>query len=182
MPFFSFLRSKVFMKQLLIAIGVFFIGYLILTLYLRVYTSHGDSISVPDLTGMTKDEMEHQLGTKALNYLITDTVYAPGKKMGVVLSQNPQPNSLVKEGRCIYIKLSSSSLPKIEMPKITDLSSRQAKSKLLSHGLKIGKIRYDPEEPYDLVVGQRYQGKPIAPGTPIKKESKIDIVVGKKVG
>jgi beta-lactam-binding protein with PASTA domain len=68
---------------------------------------------------------------------------------------------------------------KIMMPNLVNLTIRQAQSRLESFGLKIGKITYEPDLGINVVLAQKYQGKPISEGDTIIKGSFVDLVLGR---
>ncbi|PLX05774.1 MAG: hypothetical protein C0596_18960 [Marinilabiliales bacterium] len=47
-----------------------------------------------------------------------------------------------------------------------------------SYGLVIGNLRYVPDIAVNVVIKQMYEGDDIAPGSKIKKGSKIDLILG----
>ncbi len=175
----SFLTTKTFLMHLSISLLAFFSLMMIIFHSLGVITHHGEGLSVPDFTGMSlKDAME-LASDKNLELKIIDSVYnAPGKK-GSIISQTPPPNFKVKEGRNIHVVLKTFNPEKISMPDFTGVSLIQAKADIESFGLKIGNLRYVPDIATNNVLRQFFNGKPIAPGTSIEKNSSIDLELGR---
>ena len=66
------------------------------------------------------------------------------------------------------------------MPKLVDRSTRQALFMIESYGLRQGTVTEIAADCKGCVVKQLYKGKEIMAGEPIKKGSKIDLLVGKK--
>ena len=64
------------------------------------------------------------------------------------------------------------------MPNLIGYSMRQAKAEILSRGLVLGKLIYEPDMATNNVLKQLYKGEEIEPGTQIESESVIDLVVG----
>ena len=82
---------------------------MILVLFLRLNTRHGDFIIVPDLIGKNIQEFESELNKLDLQYIISDSGnYNPTFKINSVLDQLPKANSKVKQGRKIYLTLNAS--------------------------------------------------------------------------
>src|SRR5690554_3252507 len=109
MTFFRFIFTKTFLKQLLLAIGVFIaLGFLILW-WLRITTNHNEKIEVPDLSTMTLDIVEKKLDEMDLRYVILDSAhYNPDYPQFSVIDQIPKPGKFVKENRKLYLTLNPS--------------------------------------------------------------------------
>lgn len=173
-----FLKTKTFFLHLGIAIFAS-ISLLAIVFYsLGVITHHGEGLSVPDFTGLTlKDAIELADDKNIEIQVIDSTDNAPGKK-GTVITQNPQPNFKVKEGRTIHVVVKTFNPKKIKIPDFTGVSLIQAKADIESYGLRIGRLRYKPDIATNNVLDQYFNGKPIAPGTMIERNSRIDLVLG----
>ncbi len=171
---------KTYLVHLLLAILSVVLFLFGISAYLDSYTKHGKYINTPNLIGVSLQQANVIIQNKHLRYSIIDSIYVPEKKPGIILSQNPEPNTKVKENRNIYLTITSFQPPTIEMPKLVDLSERQAVTVLKGYDLKLGKIIYELSYCNGCVVAQLYKGKKIQPGEKIKKNSVIDIVVGQK--
>lgn len=178
--FFAFIKSKTFFKHLLIALVSLIIVLWALFKLLGVYTHHGETAEVPDFKGKAIGELDEFIVDKNVRYLIIDSIYDPEEKAGIVIKQDPEPKSLVKHNRMIYLYVTSTQAPQIAMPKLVDRSTRQAVFMIESYGLKVGKIEEISGDCKGCVLKQFFNGKEITPGSPIKKGSKIDLAVGKK--
>ena len=178
--FFGYIKSKVFFKHLAIAmVSVAFVLWALFKL-LAVYTHHGDTAEVPDFKGKAISELENFVDGKNVGFVIIDSIYDPKEKSGIVVKQDPEAKSLVKHNRVIYLYVTSTQAPQIAMPKLVDRSTRQAVFMLESYGLKVGKIEEIAGDCKGCVLKQFFNGKEIVPGAPIKKGSKINLMVGKK--
>ncbi len=151
-------------------------------LYLPMATEHGETITVPKLTGMNSQELDSYLSDKDLRFQVNDSSYSPGVKPFTVLTQNPLPGSQVKKNRKIYISVASVNPPKVKMPKLTDGSLKSAEMTLKSYNLALGNIKYVPSPYSSLVIDQLIKGKSVQPGASIAKGTKIDLVVGNGTG
>lgn len=174
----SFLITKVFLKHL--GISVLVIVALLFGVFqsLNVITHHGEGLSVPDFTGKTLKEAIQTADESDLRIEVSDSVYnAPGKK-GTVIAQNPPPDFKVKKGRTIHVQIKTFNPETIDMPDFTGVSLIQAKADIETYGLKIGTLKYVPDIATNNVLEQMYRGRPIAPGTKIEKNSRIDLVLG----
>ena len=80
----------------------------------------------------------------------------------------------------IYLYVTSTQAPQIAMPKLVDKSTRQALFMIESYGFKKGSITEIAADCKGCVIKQLFKGREIKPGDPIKKGSKIDLVIGRK--
>jgi len=179
MSFVRFLLSKVFIKQLLLAVGILIILVFVILWWLKSTTNHDQRITVPDLKGMTLDVVKQELDALDLSLKLQDSSnYNPDYPKFSVLEQNPAPGKLVKEGRKIYLVTNASGYPKLPIPDIVGKTKREAEPTLKAVGFKIGKITYTPHIAKDEVREIRYKGQKIQPGTKLQKTSVIDLVLG----
>ena len=178
--FFLFIKSKAFFKHFAIAILSLVILLWILFKLLGIYTHHGETAIVPDFKGQFISDLDKFIEGKHIRYTIIDSVYEPQEKPGMVLKQEPEANSEVKHNRIIYLYVTSTQPPQIIMPKLVDRSTRQALFMIESYGLRQGTVTEIAADCKGCVVKQLYKGKEIMAGEPIKKGSKIDLLVGKK--
>jgi hypothetical protein len=173
------------MALILVGLGVIF--YLLLS----AYTRHGQiPVEVPNVQELRIDKAIRLLEDHGLSYAVTDTVYREGIELMSIVSQNPESGMKVKKGRKIYLVINAEDLPMVEMPDLAGKTSFQLAVKMLkSKGLELGERieRPDPSiqsaenEP---VLEQRLSGQSeeIAPGTPVRMHSKIDLVVATMPG
>ncbi len=152
-------------------------------LYLPATTNHKETITVPNLQGMSLLEMDVFLKKRHLNYEVSDSNYIERYPPLTILKQYPLSGSLVKERRKIYLTVNQKQPNTIKMPDyIIDGSLKNAELILKSYGLKRGVIRYKPDLASNAVLEQVYKGKTISPGDPVMKGSEIDLVVGDGLG
>jgi beta-lactam-binding protein with PASTA domain len=177
---FSFLKSKPFFVHLGFIILTITILFFITIKWLNSYTSHGNLINVPDFKGKQIIDLENFLSDKKVSYLIIDSIYDPNEKPGVVIKQEPEYNSKVKENRTIYLYVTGNVPPQIQMPKLIDRSERQARLIIQTYGLKLGKVTEKRADCNGCVIGQVINGKDVNPGSTVKKGSIVDLIVGFK--
>ncbi len=171
-----------------LAINIILIGLVLYLLswlgafLLNVYTRHGESLTLPNLKGLSFEEVDKILSKKKLRYIITDTAFIDDMPKGSVVEQNPSPNTKVKEGRFIYITINSNSTIGVQMPNLINSSLRFAETVLLSSGLKLGSVIYRPDVAAGAVLDQLYRNQSIQPNIKIPKGASIDLVVGDGMG
>jgi beta-lactam-binding protein with PASTA domain len=175
--FIRFFFSRSFLINLLIALLLFAGGIYLILDYLEDYTLHNETILVPDYQGKIWDDT---LGSSNSNLelIISDSIYQKGAEKNLILDQDPSPQTTVKPGRKIYLTVSSSKPPTISMPKLVDLSLRQATSLMEIYGLQIGELSYKPDLCTNCILEQKFNGKNVPAGARLTKGTKIDLVVG----
>ena len=175
----KYLFSKSFVKTSfrIIITALFF--FLILVLFLRLSTHHGNFVVVPDLIGKNIQEFESQLNELDLKYIVSDSGnYNPEFKINSVLDQIPKANSKVKQGRKIYITLNASDFEMIEIPKITRITVRQARKTIESLGFIFGEIEYVDDIARNEVISISHEGNELNEGDFLKRTSVIDFKLG----
>jgi len=150
-------------------------------IYLPIITNHGESLTVPDLQGVSINELQDFLIERDLRFEVVDSVYSSKFPPFTVTRQFPKPGSKVKQKRKIFISLNSVNPPTTRMPDLIDKTLKNAKLILKSYELKPGKILYKPD-PFRNVMEQLYDGNPIAPNTSLPKGSTIDLIRGDGYG
>lgn len=146
--------------------------------WLRSYTRHSDVMRVPDLAGASFTEAEALLAKRDLHAVVIDSVYTDDLPKGSVVDQDPDAGHEVKPGRKVYLVLNANQPKMIDMPKLVDLSKRQALSVLEILGLKVKELQYRPDPCIDCVIAQLYKGQPIEPEARIRRGESITLVLG----
>ena len=175
----KYLFSKSFLKTSFRIIITALLFFLILVLFLRINTRHGDFIVVPDLIGKNIQEFESELNELDLQYIISDSGnYNPDFKINSVWDQLPKANSKVKQGRKIYLTLNASDYEMIEIPKITRITVRQARKTIESLGFVFGEIEYVDDIARGEVISISHEGNELNEGDLLKRTSVIDFKLG----
>lgn len=178
MDFFRFLTTKKFLRHLGLAVALGIIMLLGILVWLKIYTHHGRTITVPNLAGLTVEEVDDVTSSRRLRYEVVDSVFSTEMPRGTVLKQNPKANSLVKKNRKIFLTLNAINLEMVSMPRLVGLSIRQARLALQNAGLVLGDIEYRPDYAINNVLQQIYLDSVINEGTEITKGAVIDLVLG----
>lgn len=177
--FIKFLTQKKFLIHYGIAILFIIIVFSFTFLGLRISTHHGQTLSVPDFSGMTIKQSEKIAKDKNLRIEVIDSIYNGIGKRGTIIGQNPPPDIKVKENRRIFVTIKSV-LPKIiKMPDFIHSTLIQAKADIETYGLRIGKLSYEPSIFDNVVLRQKYKNIEIKPGTEIPQGAYIELVLGK---
>ena len=174
-----YLFSKSFFKTAIYIALTAVILFLLLILFLRISTRHGDFITVPDLVGKNIEEFDSNLIDLDLKYVISDSGnYNPDFKINSVLDQLPKANSKVKGGRKVYVTLNASDFEMVKIPKITRITIRQAKKMIESIGFVFGEIEYVDDIARDEVISISSDGNELNEGDFLKRTSIIDFKLG----
>ncbi|MDB9993630.1 PASTA domain-containing protein [Flavobacteriaceae bacterium] len=179
MTFIKFLFTKVFLKQLSIAI-IALLGLVFIVLFwLKFTTNHNQKIEVPNLAKMSLDTAENKLNELDLRLEVIDSSnYNPDFPKYSVIEQIPKAGEFVKENRKIYLTLNRSGYVYLKIPEVVGKTRRQAEPTLISMGFEIGTITYKSYIALDEVLELSYKGKKLKSGEKIQKTSVIDLVLG----
>lgn len=179
MDFLKFLLTRIFFKNLLIAVGIGCVLLIASLIWLRVFTHHGQALTVPDLTGLSIEEVDVITKAKKLRYSVTDSVFFRELPKGTVVKQNPRQGMKVKVNRTIYLSMNAVNPERVAMPTVTGVSLRQARATLETYGLSLGKISYKPDIAVNIVLEQMLNDTVINPGSMIIKGSSVNLVLGR---
>lgn len=178
----NFLTSRVFLKHLILAILLVLIIVVFTLQRLKSYTQHGQSFPVPDFTGLTIQEIERLAEQNDMQFEIIDSVHFDGAKPGVVVEQVPEANARVKSNRVVLLTINSTVPEKVTLPKLTDISFRQAQALIENCGIVLGNISYEPSEYNNLVLKVEQNTKELKQGDIIFKGSSVDLIIGSSSG
>jgi len=175
----EFLKSKIFYKNLGIAVVLLIAVFWGASKMLDIYTRHGQFITLPDFTKKPLADVQKMLADKGLMYKIIDSTYDEKLPPRTVINQNPYPGAPVKEGRNIYLYITNAVAPMVVMPNMTDMPLENAKLTLKNNGIKIGGISYERNICAGCVLKVIYKGKVVEDGDKLPKGSVVELVVGK---
>lgn len=162
---------------IVIVLGIIaFLGFF--NWYLPNATNHGETITVPNLQGISYQELDQYLTSRNLRFEVNDSTFSSDFPPLTVMKQYPKPGAQVKENRKILIALNATNPPLVKMPPLLTSSVRNAQLVLKSYGLELGEITYKPDPFANTVLEQYYKGREIQEGDEIPKGARIDLVVG----
>lgn len=178
----KFLTSRVFFIQVLFAI-ILVIALIWITMFgLKIYTKNGQSNPVPDFYALDVNQVEALAKQYNLQVEIVDSSFNNDVPPGTVIDQVPEKGFKVKDKRTIFLTLNSNMPEQVAVPKLTEISFRQAQVLIENCELQIGKISYLPSEYNDLVLKVLQDSIEIKTGQNLIKGSVIDLVVGRVDG
>ncbi len=154
---------------LLIIASVFFIYRL------AVSNKATNTVKVPAVIGLDKDEAIKLLKEKKLNGLIVKTVNDDSVEAGKIVQQSPNPNAEAKEGTNVELTVSVGKNKTI-VPNLSNVEFEKVEELLKKSDLELGKVerKYDDKVDENKVVSQS-----VNYGEEVEKRTKIDIVVSR---
>lgn len=179
MKLLDFIKSKDFLKHLVIAVVLAIVLFSSTFMILNIYTQHGDSFPLPDFKKLNQQEARELASEYDVEVEVTDSVYQDDWPKGTVVKQNPTAGFHVKQGRTIFLTMNAQNPEMVKMPNVVGLSHRAAKATLNNSGLKVGKLIHVPDIAVNNVLKQKISGKEIEPGETVPKGTQVDLVVGK---
>lgn len=175
---FKFLTGKVFFINLALALLlVVGVVYYVLN-FLDKYTLHGQSVSVPGLSGIKIEDLDKFFAGKPIQYTINDSVYDNRKHRGVVVDQNPPEGAQVKEERKIYLTVNAKLPLQVPLPDLKDVTLRQAIAVLESFGIPVSNKRYVPDQCFNCVLWAESGNHKLEAGALVIKGHSVDLVLG----
>lgn len=184
--FWYFISSTIFLKNLA-ALALFVCAlYGLLTVGLRLYTHHGQSVEVDNYREMSVREARRNARTRSFGIIVSDSTYVVDKPQGLVLDQTPKPSSRIKKNRNIYLTVTSSTPPDVPLPSLIGGNDdfEQYKKKLDRLGIK-ARIRdkeFNAELEENTILylvfeGRRITAADLKRGVDVPKGSTIDFIV-----
>ena len=173
--FWNFLRSRVFLVQLGLALLAMVVLVFAMLQWLERSTNHGEFVEVPDLSKMSVMDMRGVIEEVNLRYEVLDSANYPRFS---IIEQDPPAGNKVKEKRKIYVTVNPSGYKAVTVPKIIQVTQRNATSMLRAVGLDVQRVTYIDELGKDMVYYIKHKGKNISPGEKLPKTSKIELICG----
>jgi eukaryotic-like serine/threonine-protein kinase len=175
-----FLKSRIFLYNLIRLFLVIIILWIINSIFLRIYTNHGEKLVLPKYEGIPMSKVIENAEGKGYQIIVSDSVFIKGKEGGIVLSQIPVAGSKVKSGRSVYVtitKYESESFSSETLPLLYGKKLEFKKNELYNTFELISKIRgtkYDPG-PENHILEVYYKGELIVS----PNIRKIDVILFK---
>ena len=160
-------------KLLIIFGGLVVIFFLFNSVLMPWYVKQTDTATVPNVLGMNYIDAKKKLESVGLELKQGDVRYDENKPIGEILDQNPPAGQVVKYGRRIYLTICGGE-QLVEVPNLVGRSMRDAKFSLEQRNLLMGETvrKSSAQFKEDFVISQILQ-----PGSKVKKQSKIDLII-----
>ena len=175
----KFFYSRVFIKQLFLATIIFSLVVLTSIVFLFFYTNQTSRVVVPNLVGLSLNEIDEVINERNLRYEIIDSsFFNQDFDKNTVIEQIPIANKEVKKNRKIYLTTNPSSYGDVILPNIIQLTKRNAVSTLSALELEIGEFIYEDNIGKDMVLDVEFEGESIESGSLIPKKSILTLILG----
>ena len=139
-----------------------------------VVSNGADSVTVPDLTGMTEQQAMDTLNGLGLKGLVGSRQASDTVEADHVISQNPAAGYKLEAGTQITFTISTG-VAEVTVPSLTGLTQPAARSTLVNAGLTLGNVTSEySDQTVDSVISQS-----VVYGTSVAKGTPIDIVLSK---
>jgi len=171
------LTRKPLWVNILFGLLVIFAFFSIFFLSLDLITRHGESKTVPAVTGKHIDAATELLDDNDFSIVIQDSIYDAALEPGVVVKQVPEPDAVVKKNRNVYVTINRLVPPDAIMPNIVGYTLRNAIMTLENNGLVLGDTTYRIDFARNSVLEQS-----IPAGAAVKVGTKVNLVLGSGVG
>lgn len=152
---------------------VYIIGALLLLIFMFNYILmpwyvSGKEVKVPKVIGLTELKAKKLLSDSDLNFVNAGERYDERFAKGKIIFQKPYAGSHVKEGRRIFLFISSG-IPVVKVPAVTGKQFRDAQLTLEKMDLKVGDTTVvESDLPKNTVISQQYfTGREVKSGTKI---------------
>ena len=184
MKLLRFIFSKFFWINVILATIALYVVFYLTMSNLDNYTNYGVKIEVPNLKGLQLYQVQDSIKSLDLKYEIRDSVFSDDFPIGMVIQQDPLPNSddfpnFIKPSRTIYITIVKRQEILREVPDfLTNVTSKNiCKSKLEMLGFKV-ELEVKNHKDKDKVLGLEFDNKVIKAGQKLPKGSLIKIIFG----
>lgn len=170
--------SKTFyagIATLIVAGGLFLL--MLDMVIMPAYTNYNDGVTVPDVTKLALSEADSLLTSYGLRFEVSDRRSNSAYPADYVIDQDPIASEIVKPERKVYLTVNTVSTPKVEVPKVVNLSLRNARIQLQNYGLRVGTVSYESSRFKNSVLRQS-----IPAGQTVDKGSIVDLAVSDGLG
>jgi beta-lactam-binding protein with PASTA domain len=175
----DFILSKVFIKNLGLAVSFAVGAVMLLLIWMNIYTRHGQARAIPDFYGLSIEESARIAKKNKLRFQVIDSVYTTEVQRGCVAEQNPKKGFRVKKWRTVALTINAFNPEMIPAPDLVGIPQKQALLVIESAGLKTGQQIFVPDLSKNFVLKQLHNGKEVKAGEPVQKGSVIDLMVGR---
>jgi beta-lactam-binding protein with PASTA domain len=178
----GFFNKHPWVMHALLALGISLVIVITTFIVLKHYGRVGQEYPTPYVVGQYVDDLDDMdYGDLNLEFAIIDSIYQQNHRGGFILRQDPDSGSLIKNGRKIYLTVTSFVPDNAIVPDLRSLSVRHAISQLENVGLHGGRITI-VDDPHHVVLQQKYKGRNVNEGRRLEKGAMIDLVVGRGSG
>jgi eukaryotic-like serine/threonine-protein kinase len=182
-----FISSKIFLTDFAKMLGMIALALFMIFWLMTCFTRHGESLKVGNYVGKNMRQVEDLIDNDGFEYIVTDSIFRENFPPDMVLEQNPAPNSYVKTGRTIYLKITKAAGDLVLLPDLAgrdDLVSYTEALKMI--GIRVGRIDTIPDANLSdgtvvkILVKGRDVYADLAKGIRLPQGSQIDLAVTRR--
>jgi len=124
-------------------------------LIMPIYTRQNQNRIMIDIKNKHLDDAINILKSENYKYEVSDTLYTNKFQLGTIVDQYPKPNTRVKSGRTVRLKIAQPE-KSVAIPNLIGQSRRSAELELNQMGLLIDTVytEYNPEYPNGTIAWQ----------------------------
>ena len=124
-------------------------------LIMPIYTRQNQNRIMIDIKNKHLDDAINILKSENYKYEVSDTLYTNKFELGTIVDQYPKPNTRVKSGRTVRLKIAQAE-KSVAIPNLIGQSRRSAELELNQMGLLIDTVytEYNPEYPNGTIAWQ----------------------------
>lgn len=159
------------------ALFAILIGALANFVIMPEYTNYNEGVTVPDVTKISLNDAQALLTDYRLRYEVLDRRANSAYPANYIIDQSPQPLQLVKPNRKVYLTVNTEVRPKAVVPKVVDLSFRNARIQLENYGFTLGTTSYESNRFRNTVLKQS-----LTPGDTVDRGASINLVISDGLG
>lgn len=184
----GFFSSSYFLRNAGAMLGILIL-FLFLTRWgLNVYTHHGETQEVEKFEGKTLTTAYRLAKDRGLRLEIMDSVYIRGRQPNMVIEQTPKVGAEVKSNRTIYLVVTKSTPPNVQLPDLVgsdDYNQYTRKLEELGVDYKIRERVFDRKLEENTILylfynDKKIEGRDLQKGINIPKGSTVEFVVTRR--
>ncbi|MDR9387694.1 MAG: PASTA domain-containing protein [Balneolaceae bacterium] len=161
--------------------GIIVVGGVVASIMIWIvmpwYTRFNQGVTVPELTALSYNEAVSTLEQAGLRIGVAARRNQTNVPPNAIIDQNPKPFSIVKPNRRVYVTVNAQSRPKAVVPRVVDMSLRNATIQLENSGLSVGNLRYESNRFRNTVLDQS-----LIAGDTVNKGARVDLVISDGLG
>lgn len=161
-----------YIKLLLIGLGSLAVLIILFNLIIMPWYVSGREVVIPKVVGMNEKQAESLLSDSDLDAVVGGERYNEKFPKGTVIFQKPAAGATVKEGRRVFLFISSG-IPLVKVPSLKGKYMRDANLTLERMGLSLGDTTLvQSQSPRGVIIDQQYYE-----GTEVQRGSRINITL-----
>jgi beta-lactam-binding protein with PASTA domain len=119
-------NKNFYLSLVLLIAAIILLLFLLNDVIMPDYTHHDEGVTVPNVTRLPLKDAEKMLKSSGLKYKVSERRPNNAFPANYVIDQDPPGSNIVKPHRKISLTVNTVSNPTVKMPKIENLSLRNA--------------------------------------------------------